>query len=103
MGDRVIRVIRMALQGSRTAIVAAMKDVDGDYIRIDIQGTELKGGVAYLCFPTLGWHFWETHPFSVAFNPGSIPEGPSTETHAPARQPLHLTTQRLSSRELVPE
>tara|TARA_R110002060_G_scaffold9310_5_gene13897 strand:- start:751 stop:2178 length:1428 start_codon:yes stop_codon:yes gene_type:complete len=82
--DRVIRVIRMALQGSRTAIVAAMKDVDGDYIRIDIQGTELKGGVAYLCFPTLGWHFWETHPFSVAFNPGSIPEGPSTETHAPA-------------------
>ncbi|PVH86441.1 hypothetical protein DL98DRAFT_481154 [Cadophora sp. DSE1049] len=82
--DRVIRVVRMVIQGSRTAVVAAIGDVDGDYIRIDIQGKELKGGVAYLCFPTLGWRFWETHPFSVAFTPGSIPEETSSKSHPPA-------------------
>jgi len=63
--DRVIRLSRMAFQGSRTAILTAIEDVDGEYIRIDIEGKLLDGGVAYLCFPTLGWRFWETHPFSV--------------------------------------
>ncbi|KAK0121720.1 hypothetical protein ONS95_010006 [Cadophora gregata] len=82
--DRLIRVLRMAMQGSRTAIVTAIKDVEGDYIRIDIQGKELKGGVAYLCFPTLGWRFWETHPFSVAFTPGNIPEETPSPGQAPA-------------------
>jgi predicted ferric reductase len=56
----------MAFQGSRTATVTAIQDVDGEYLRIDVEGKQLQGGVAYLCFPTLGWRFWETHPFSVA-------------------------------------
>jgi predicted ferric reductase len=65
--DRVIRLGRMALQGSRTATVTAVGGEDGEYIRIDIENKLLDGGgVAYLCFPTLGWRFWETHPFSVA-------------------------------------
>lgn len=64
--DRVLRLVRMAFQGSRTAIVSAIEDTDGEYVRIDVQGKYTKDGVAYLCFPTLGWRFWETHPFSVA-------------------------------------
>lgn len=64
--DRLARLVRMAFQGSRTAIVTVAEDTDGEYLRIDVQGKYLTHGVAYLCFPTLGWRFWETHPFSVA-------------------------------------
>lgn len=66
--DRVARLGRMAFHGSRTALVTAIQDVDGEYIRIDVEGKCISGGVAYLCFPTLGWRFWETHPFSVALS-----------------------------------
>ncbi|KAH7348412.1 ferric reductase like transmembrane component-domain-containing protein [Rhexocercosporidium sp. MPI-PUGE-AT-0058] len=72
--DRVVRLLRMALHGSRTAVVSSIQGADREYIRIDIEGREIKGGVAYLCFPTLGWRFCETHPFSVAFSDNSIAE-----------------------------
>ena len=65
--DRVARLARMALQGSHTADITLIEDTDGEYFRIDVQGTYLKDGVAYLCFPTLDWRFWENHPFSVAY------------------------------------
>lgn len=64
--DRLARLVRMAIQGSRTATVTVIEDTDGEYLRIDVQGKYLTGGVAYLCFPTLSWRVWETHPFSVA-------------------------------------
>ncbi|KAJ4257592.1 hypothetical protein NW762_008717 [Fusarium torreyae] len=64
--ERVIRLARMAWQGSRTATILAIPHVDEEYIRIEVDGKPLEGGVAYLAFPTLSWRFWETHPFSVA-------------------------------------
>ncbi|KAH7386044.1 ferric reductase-like protein transmembrane component 4 [Pyrenochaeta sp. MPI-SDFR-AT-0127] len=67
--ERLIRIGRMAFQGSRTAVVTVIPDVDGEYVRIEVEGKVLEAGVAYLCFPTLSWRFWETHPFSVS---GSI-------------------------------
>ncbi|KAH6685400.1 ferric reductase like transmembrane component-domain-containing protein [Plectosphaerella plurivora] len=61
--ERVVRLARMARHGVKTAIISV---VDDEYLRIEIQGNRLEGGVAYLCFPGLSWRFWETHPFSVA-------------------------------------
>lgn len=66
--ERLARLARMAWQGSRTATVTSIADTEGEYLRIDIEGVRLDSGVVYLCFPTLGWRFWETHPFSVAFS-----------------------------------
>ncbi|RYP82095.1 hypothetical protein DL769_001754 [Monosporascus sp. CRB-8-3] len=63
--ERLSRLARMAFKGHHTATVKLVEDTDGEYIRIDIDGVCLRG-VAYLCFPTLGWRFWESHPFSVA-------------------------------------
>lgn len=63
--ERMLRLGRMAVKGSRTAAVTLIPDSNGEYLRIYIEGVRLSG-VAYLCFPTLGWRFWETHPFSVA-------------------------------------
>lgn len=64
--ERLIRIYRMAYQGSRTAIGTMLPGTDGEYLQIEVEGKELNGGVAYLCFPTLSWRFWETHPFSVS-------------------------------------
>lgn len=75
--DRVLRLIRMGVQGSRTAIITEVEGTDREYVRIDVQGKYLKDGVAYLCFPTLGWRFWETHPFSVACQSSSDDKNPS--------------------------
>lgn len=89
--DRVLRLVRMAVQGSRTAVVTVVEDTDGEYVRIDIQGKYLKDGVAYLCFPTLGWRFWETHPFSVAYQSlggeedGSQPASPDMSAEDPEK------------------
>ena len=70
--ERLARLARMVWQGYRTAAVMSIKDTDGEYLRIDVEGVHLNsGGVAYLCFPTLSWRFWETHPFSVAFSRGN--------------------------------
>jgi hypothetical protein len=61
--ERVVRLVRMARHGVNTAVISV---VDDEYLRIEIEGKTLEGGVAYLCFPGLSWRFWETHPFSVA-------------------------------------
>ncbi|KAH9214681.1 hypothetical protein DL95DRAFT_461955 [Leptodontidium sp. 2 PMI_412] len=71
-----VQAIRMDLNGSRTALVSSIQDADGDYTRIDIEGKEIKGDVAYLCFTTLSWRFWETHPFSEKSESTAIPAAP---------------------------
>ncbi|GKT73908.1 ferric-chelate reductase [Colletotrichum tofieldiae] len=63
--DRSWRLVRMALHGVRTAIVTPVEGSDGQYLRVEIEDVHAHG-VVYLCFPTLSWRFWETHPFSVA-------------------------------------
>ncbi|KAH7084355.1 ferric reductase-like protein transmembrane component 4 [Paraphoma chrysanthemicola] len=64
--ERVLRIGRMVFQGSRTGVVSVIPGTDEEYIRIEVEGKELKSGVAYVCFPTLSWRFWETHPFSIS-------------------------------------
>ncbi|KAG2017798.1 metalloreductase [Coprinopsis cinerea AmutBmut pab1-1] len=61
--DRFIRLMRMAVNGYRTAVVTAV-DSSGEYFCIEIDGVVVDGH-AYLSFPTLAWRFWESHPFSV--------------------------------------
>ncbi|EAU89303.2 metalloreductase [Coprinopsis cinerea okayama7 len=61
--DRFIRVLRMFANGYRTAAITAI-DPSGEYLRVEIDGIVAEGHV-YLTFPTLGWRFWESHPFSV--------------------------------------
>jgi hypothetical protein len=64
--ERLARIGRMVFQGSKTAIVTVIPGTDSEYVRIEVEGKQLKSGVAYICFPTLSWRFWETHPFSVS-------------------------------------
>ncbi|KAF5845498.1 hypothetical protein GGP41_003126 [Bipolaris sorokiniana] len=64
--ERLIRMTRMVFQGSKTAIITVIPETDCEYVRIEVEGKQLKSGVAYICFPTLSWRFWETHPFSVS-------------------------------------
>ncbi|SPO04648.1 related to FRE1 - ferric (and cupric) reductase [Cephalotrichum gorgonifer] len=78
--DRVLRLARMAFHGSCTAVITAIEDSDGEYFRIDVQGKHLKHGVAYLTFPTLGWRFWESHPFSVALQNSGADDGEREST-----------------------
>jgi predicted ferric reductase len=85
--ERLARLARMAWQGFRTATVTSIADTEGEYLRIDIEGVRLHSGVAYLCFPTLGWRFWETHPFSVAFSSDHAIEPPT-----PLPTPTSTTT-----------
>ncbi|KAK2006206.1 hypothetical protein LZ32DRAFT_611448 [Colletotrichum eremochloae] len=66
--DRLFRLVLCFWQGLRWATIAKIDDVDGEYIRIEVEGKRLEGGVVYLGFPTLTWRFWETHPFSVAYS-----------------------------------
>ncbi|KAH0439150.1 ferric reductase transmembrane component 4 [Colletotrichum camelliae] len=66
--DRLFRLVRTFWQGLRWANITTVDDVDGEYIRIEVEGKRLDGGVVYLGFPTLSWRFWETHPFSVAYS-----------------------------------
>ncbi|KAF5011799.1 hypothetical protein FDECE_2089 [Fusarium decemcellulare] len=63
--ERLVRLVRMAGRSLRTADVSTIDGSDGDYLKIVIDDVSVHG-VAYLCFPTLGWRFWESHPFSVA-------------------------------------
>lgn len=69
--ERLVRVVRMAWQGHRTATVTFVHDTEEEYLAIDVEGKPLKDGVAYLSFPTLDWRVWESHPFSVAFGRSS--------------------------------
>ncbi|RYO94786.1 hypothetical protein DL766_000049 [Monosporascus sp. MC13-8B] len=77
--ERISRLARMAFKGCHTATVKLVEETDGEYIRIDVDYAYL-GGVAYLCFPTLGWRFWESHPFSVA---SSYTQGGATVAEKP--------------------
>ncbi|TLD23721.1 hypothetical protein PspLS_06922 [Pyricularia sp. CBS 133598] len=83
--DRVLRLVRMAVKGRRTAQISAVEGSDGEYLRIDVDGVR-SGGVVYLCFPTLRWMFWENHPFSVVSSEATDvavteePEAPETTT-----------------------
>jgi predicted ferric reductase len=70
--DRLLRLGRIAWRGYRSATVSLVQGCDGEYLRLDIENAQLGEGVAYLTFPTLGWRFWESHPFSVAFNSSEI-------------------------------
>ncbi|KAL2675700.1 hypothetical protein Neosp_011890 [[Neocosmospora] mangrovei] len=63
--EHLARVVRMAGRGLKTAVVSTVDGSDGEYLKITIDDVSVHG-VAYLCFPTLSWKFWETHPFSVA-------------------------------------
>jgi predicted ferric reductase len=83
--DRLFRLARIAWRGYRTANVTVVPDSDGEYIRIDIENTDLGEGVAYLTFPGLGWRFWESHPFSVAFNSSDVK---MAESHTPPNSSL---------------
>ncbi|KAF2019955.1 ferric reductase-like protein transmembrane component 4 [Aaosphaeria arxii CBS 175.79] len=82
--ERLARLIRMAVQGSNTAVVTVLRDGDDEYIRIDIEGKDYKEGVAYLCFPSLSWRFWETHPFSVCYSSSDFPQASSLHSHSDA-------------------
>lgn len=81
--DRLFRLVRIGLRGHRAATVTLVPDTDGEYLRIDIEGVQLGEGVAYLSFPALGWLFWESHPFSVAFNSGEVEEEDATASPNP--------------------
>lgn len=63
--ERLFRLVRMVLAGWKTATVSEVPGSGGEYYRVDIDGMYAHG-LVYLYFPTLGWRFWENHPFSVA-------------------------------------
>ncbi|KAK6536624.1 hypothetical protein TWF281_000851 [Arthrobotrys megalospora] len=64
--DRLIRVIRVAKNGVRGAVVT---ELGTDHVRVDVQGirwASRPGYVAYAYFPMLDIRRpWENHPFSV--------------------------------------
>ncbi|KAK6362242.1 hypothetical protein TWF730_005939 [Orbilia blumenaviensis] len=62
--DRIWRAGQMIYHGWRTAKITSVEGSNSEYLRIDIDGVHAEG-VVYLCFPTLGLNFWQTHPFSV--------------------------------------
>lgn len=81
--EHVVRIVRLASNGLRTATVTPVAETDGEYVRIEVEGVTLHNTV-YLTFPTLSWRFWESHPFSVAYSGESkgVVE-PSTSTLTP--------------------
>ncbi|KFA51450.1 hypothetical protein S40293_10077 [Stachybotrys chartarum IBT 40293] len=81
--DLLVRLVRTVLRSYRTAKVRLAPGTDGECIRIDIEGTLLGEGVAYLSFPSLGWRLWESHPFSVAFNSDESEEDFASASHSP--------------------
>lgn len=61
--DRLLRIFRIAANGTRTAVVTLLGD-GSELLKIQIDGLVTEGHV-YLYFPTQTWRFWENHPFSV--------------------------------------
>jgi predicted ferric reductase len=107
--ERLLRIVRMIIGGSHTAIVSVTSDTDDEYLQLEVEGKNLKDGVAYLCFPTLGWRFWETHPFSVSgaskFSPRRIQatsdsrssqEANATEEKGPTTSSVHVQSAQSS-------
>lgn len=64
--DRLVRIIRLAKNGVRNAVVT---EVGPDHVRVDIEGVRWVGKpgyVTYAYFPSLNpLRPWENHPFSV--------------------------------------
>ncbi|KAF2856500.1 ferric reductase-like protein transmembrane component 4 [Plenodomus tracheiphilus IPT5] len=60
--DRVARLLRLMLNGIKTAEVTI---IDDEYASVTVANISASGH-AYLYFPTLTWRVWENHPFSVA-------------------------------------
>ncbi|KAH7139164.1 ferric reductase like transmembrane component-domain-containing protein [Dendryphion nanum] len=64
--DRLIRVLRVAKNGLRRAVIT---EIGSDHVRVDIQGmrwVSKPGHVGYVYFPTLNpLRPWENHPFSI--------------------------------------
>ncbi|KAF2841328.1 hypothetical protein M501DRAFT_989858 [Patellaria atrata CBS 101060] len=98
--DRLVRVLRIAKNGVRRAIVT---DVGEHHVRIDVpdvRWASMPGHVAYVYFPSLNpLRPWENHPFSlnstalfrdykhVSHTPAS---GSSAHSHSPSRsRPSH--------------
>ena len=77
--DRLLRLLRMAKNGKRTARVTVV-DPGSDLLRVEIDGTVADGHV-YLYFPSLSWRVWESHPFSVlSSHAGGFARNESTQT-----------------------
>lgn len=72
--ERLLRLMRMAFMGRRTADVAVVAGSGDEYLRVDIDDIHASG-LVYLYFPTLSWRFWENHPFSVASSFSIIEDG----------------------------
>lgn len=100
------RFIRKTINGFHTATITPIADTNGEYLRIDIEGVQLHS-VAYLGFPTLGWRFWETHPFSVASARGFTKEdssiGEIDEAPGPVSSSEKTKEQSTSTRHAVME
>ncbi|KAF6812266.1 ferric-chelate reductase [Colletotrichum sojae] len=94
--DRVFRLVRSGWQGLRWATVTVVDDVDGEYVRIEVEGKRLEGGVVYLGFPTLTWRVWETHPFSVA-HAGGLHQALSQDEEAEATSPSTSDPEKTAS------
>ncbi|CAI6342043.1 unnamed protein product [Periconia digitata] len=76
--DRVIRLCMVAIRRKRTAVISFVPDTDNEYLRIDVEGVSVADGTVYLYFPSLGWRFWENHPFTTALAAQSDDEAPAT-------------------------
>jgi hypothetical protein len=84
--ERVLRLVRMAVIGKRTAKVTMVLDEGSDLLRLEIDDVVVEGHV-YLYFPSLNWRLWESHPFSVisSFTGGAAPT-PSPQTTDPGQE-----------------
>ncbi|PVH95329.1 hypothetical protein DM02DRAFT_691015, partial [Periconia macrospinosa] len=96
--DRVLRLILVAIRRKRKAIVSFVPDTDNEYLRIDVEGVCVADGTVYLYFPSLGWKFWENHPFTPAFAGRSDDEAPSASRVADGSTDKVVTTKETAAR-----
>lgn len=85
--ERLVRLVRVALAGWRTATVTEVAGSGGEYLRVDVDGVYARG-LVYVYFPTLSWRFWENHPLSVMSSSAPAPavkEAPAPDEEAAVR------------------